>query len=85
MPQVLSSRTQQEKTSLLRNRDYRLLWIGQTLSFVGDSFFSATIAIWIIDKLARPYMPRLSNFRRLTCPSPTPWFYLRMNSAYSAL
>ena len=53
MAQAPSSRTQQEKTSLLRNRDYRLLWIGQTFSLTGDFFFSATIAIWIIDRLAR--------------------------------
>jgi MFS family permease len=52
MAQVLSSQTQ-KKVSLLRNRNYRLLWIGQTLSLTGDSFFSATIAIWIIDRLAR--------------------------------
>jgi len=52
MAQALSSRTWQEKTSLLMDRDYRLLWIGQTLSLTGDAFFSATIAIWIIDRLA---------------------------------
>lgn len=53
MAQALSVSTQQKKTSLLRNRDYRFLWIGQTLSLIGDYFFWATIAIWIIDRLAR--------------------------------
>jgi MFS family permease len=52
MAQVISPQTH-KPVSLLRNRNYRLLWIGQTLSLAGDSFFSATIAIWIIDRLAR--------------------------------
>lgn len=43
----------QKQTSLVANRNYALLWIGQAFSLVGDYFFSATIAIWIIDRLAR--------------------------------
>jgi hypothetical protein len=42
-----------KRLSLFRNRQFGLLWLGQTLSITGDFFFSATIAIWIIDKLAR--------------------------------
>ncbi|HLZ62909.1 MAG TPA: MFS transporter [Ktedonosporobacter sp.] len=42
-----------KKTSLVSNRPFRLLWIGQTLSLTGDSFFAATMTIWIIDRLAR--------------------------------
>jgi MFS family permease len=53
MAQVLSASEQRKKTSLPRNRDYRFLWIGQTFSLIGDYFFWATTAIWIIDKLAR--------------------------------
>lgn len=41
------------KTSLLTNRNYRLLWSGQSLSLVGDYFFLTTLTIWIIDRLAR--------------------------------
>lgn len=39
--------------SLLTNRSYWLLWIGQSLSFLGDYFFSATITLWMIDHLAK--------------------------------
>lgn len=42
-----------KKTSLISNRNYSILWIGQMLSLTGDYFFSATMAIWIIDRLAR--------------------------------
>jgi MFS family permease len=43
----------QKKSSLVMNRNYMLLWIGQSLSLIGDYFFSATIALWIIERLAR--------------------------------
>lgn len=39
-------------TSLLSNRAYLLLWTGQSLSFLGDYFFAATITLWMIDHLA---------------------------------
>lgn len=38
---------------LFKNRNYLLLWTGQSLSVIGDYFFTATIALWIIDRLAR--------------------------------
>lgn len=43
----------QKKFSLVRNRNYSLLWMGQTLSLIGDYFLSATLTLWMIDKLAR--------------------------------
>jgi MFS family permease len=42
-----------KKTSLVINHNYLLLLTGQSLSLIGDFFFSATIAMWIIDRLAR--------------------------------
>jgi MFS family permease len=39
--------------SLLANRAYLLLWTGQSLSFLGDYFFAATITLWMIDQLAK--------------------------------
>lgn len=52
MTSVLST-TSPQPSSLFRNRPFRLLWLGQTLSITGDYFFAATMAIWIIDRLAR--------------------------------
>jgi MFS family permease len=56
---MAESVTAQPGTSLFANRNYRLLWSGQSLSIIGDYFFSATVTIWIIDKLARgaPWLP----------------------------
>lgn len=49
----------QKPTPLLANRNYMLLWSGQSLSLIGDYFFSGTIAIWIIEVLAKdqPWLP----------------------------
>lgn len=46
---VLSS---PKKASLLANRNFVLLLIGQSFSLIGDWFFSATLTIWIIATLA---------------------------------
>ncbi|QBD79709.1 MFS transporter [Ktedonosporobacter rubrisoli] len=56
MTQTSSS---QRPSSLWTNRNYLLLWIGQSFSLIGDYFFIATIAIWIIDRLAhgQPWLP----------------------------
>lgn len=43
----------QKPLSLWRNRNFLLLWTGQTCSLIGDFFFAATITIWMIDSLAR--------------------------------
>ncbi|QBD76413.1 MFS transporter [Ktedonosporobacter rubrisoli] len=50
MPSAISS---QERASLLANRNFVLLLLGQSCSLIGDWFFVATITIWIIETLAR--------------------------------
>jgi MFS family permease len=42
-----------KKASCFKNPQYLLLWAGQSISLIGDYFFSATIMLWIIDRLAR--------------------------------
>jgi MFS family permease len=50
--------TVQKKTSLFTNTNYLYIWLGQSLSMVGDYFFVATIVTWMIDKLApRDWVP----------------------------
>ena len=60
---MISSPVVQKETSLFANRNYRLLWTGQALSLTGDYFLMATIAIWVIDKLARgeSWLPLISG------------------------
>lgn len=43
----------QQSTSLLRNRNFLLLWSGQSFSLVGDYFFSTTIILWLIEQFAK--------------------------------
>ncbi len=50
---VASAIGSEKKTSLLANRNYMLLWTGQSLSLIGDYFFTATIMLWMIEKLAK--------------------------------
>jgi MFS family permease len=50
---VAHSLVSQQETSLFTNRNYRLLWSGQSLSLIGDYFFSATLTLWIITSLAQ--------------------------------
>ncbi len=40
------------KPGLLINRDYALLWFGQTISVIGDMMFATTLIIWIAVGLA---------------------------------
>jgi MFS family permease len=40
------------KPGLLFNRDYALLWLGQTVSFLGDMVFNTTLVVWIALQLA---------------------------------
>lgn len=40
------------KPGLLINRDYALLWLGQTVSIIGDLMFTTTLVIWIATGLA---------------------------------
>jgi MFS family permease len=41
-----------KKPGLLINRDYALLFSGQTVSIIGDMLFNTTLMIWIATKLA---------------------------------
>jgi MFS family permease len=43
----------------LINRDYARLWYGQTISSLGDVFFSTTLVLWVADVLAKdqPWAP----------------------------
>jgi len=40
------------KPGLLINRNYGLLWLGQTVSFLGDMVFNTTLVVWIGLQLA---------------------------------
>ncbi len=63
----------QRSPSLWTNRNFLLLWTGQTLSLIGDFFFAATITIWMIDRLARgaSWLPLATSGVgiALTCPA----------------
>lgn len=39
--------------SLLANRSYRRLWLGQAISLIGDFVFDTTLVVWIAADLAR--------------------------------
>lgn len=41
------------KIPLLINRNFALLWTGQTISILGDAVFDTTLVLWIGDRLAR--------------------------------
>ncbi len=41
------------KPGLLINRNYALLWLGQTVSAFGDFVFNTTLVVWIAQELAR--------------------------------
>jgi len=42
-----------ERVPLLINRNFALLWIGQSLSQIGDFFFETTLVLWIATQLAK--------------------------------
>lgn len=42
----------------MRNRDFRLLWAGQSLSAIGDQLFLVAIAVWVVEAGGRA--PQLS-------------------------
>jgi MFS family permease len=45
--------TSTPKESWFINRNFVLLWIGQSISSVGDFFFSTTLTLWVATQLAR--------------------------------
>ena len=42
-----------QKVPLFINRNFALLWVGQSISSIGDFFFSTTITLWVVTQLAR--------------------------------
>lgn len=48
-----------KSTGLLINRNFRLLWLGQSISVLGDFVFDTTLTIWIAVIIARgqPWAP----------------------------
>jgi MFS family permease len=48
-----------EKPGLLINRNFALLWSGQTISIVGDFVFETTLVLWIVTLIAQgqPWAP----------------------------
>ena len=48
-----------EKIPLFINRKYALLWFGQSISNIGDFFFSTTLYLWVATQLAKnqPWSP----------------------------
>ncbi len=45
--------TSPQKTPLFINRNFALLWVGQSISSIGDFFFTTTITLWVATQLAR--------------------------------
>ena len=47
------------QTGLWRNANWRLLWIGQSVSAVGDMVFYMTVLLWIATIIAKgqPWAP----------------------------
>jgi MFS family permease len=58
--------------SILINRDFALLWVGQIVSSIGDFALSATLVLWIATRLAvnEPWAPLAvsGEFLALTIP-----------------
>lgn len=50
---------EKEKVPLLINRQFALLWFGQSISNIGNFFFSTTLYLWIATQLAKnqPWSP----------------------------
>ncbi len=61
------------KPGLLINRDFALLWIGQSVSIFGDLMFTTTLVIWIALGLAKhqPWSPIAVSGVLLAAAAPT--------------
>ncbi|HEX3641028.1 MAG TPA: MFS transporter, partial [Ktedonobacteraceae bacterium] len=51
--------TSPEKSRLLINRNFALLWSGQIISIAGDFVFETTLILWIVTLVAQgqPWIP----------------------------
>lgn len=45
--------TSSRRTSWFINRNFTLLWFGQSISSIGDFFFTTTLALWVATQLAK--------------------------------
>ena len=45
--------TSSQRTSWFINRNFALLWFGQSTSNIGDFFFTTTLTLWVATQLAR--------------------------------
>lgn len=52
-----------ESSSIWRNRDWRLLWTGQSISATGDMVFYITVLLWIATVIAKgqPWAPAAAS------------------------
>ena len=41
-----------KKPGILVNRNFALLWFGQTISFMGDYLFDTTLVLWVVTQVA---------------------------------
>ncbi len=59
MPARQTADLEQERRSLLVNRNFSLLWLGQTISIIGDYLFDATLMLWIATRIGlhQPWAP----------------------------
>ncbi len=53
MMNILGVASSNKLKQLMINRDFSFLWIGQTISVIGDVFFDTTLILWITTVLAR--------------------------------
>ena len=60
------------QSSLLRNRNWRLLWLGQSVSATGDMVFTMTVVLWIATIIARgqPWAPAAASGALLATAAP---------------
>lgn len=52
MPAAKAPVRSARRPGLLINRSFALLWVGQTVSVVGDAIFDTTLVLWITTRLA---------------------------------
>jgi MFS family permease len=60
MPSLATTQQSLPKpVQVLINRNFALLWAGQTISQLGDSIFAATLVLWVTTRIARaqPWAP----------------------------